>query len=113
MEDKKVENKFSKKLVSDKPLPGETTVHIKSKNMLSERINQEILKACEGILDFAQVAVPSKDVFMSYRARVLRICNNCIRQLQRELGRHYKVEFVPDTEDVIIVEKRPLSKKDI
>ena len=66
-------------------------------------ISQEVTKLFSSILDFAQVAVDGKDRYSNYRSRVLKLSNDAIRVIKKEVDCRYVVEYVPPMEDVIIV----------
>jgi len=66
-------------------------------------ISQEVTKLFSSILDFAQVAVDGKDRYSNYRSRVLKLSNDAIRVIKKEVDCRYVIEYVPPMEDIIIV----------
>ena len=66
-------------------------------------INDEITKMFEKILDYAEVAVPNGDQYKKLRSKILRIGNNCIRSIQKDVEKHYDVKFKPQAETIIEV----------
>jgi hypothetical protein len=62
------------------------------------------------VLDYAEVAVDGKDRFMNLRAKVLKVGNDAIREVNKELDTNYKIEYDSRTEDVIVVDKTKLGR---
>lgn len=60
----------------------------------------EVTNLFEQALDYAQVACSTQDTYKVLRSKILRIGNNCIRNLRKK-AQHYNVEFVPQTEELI------------
>jgi len=79
---------------------------IEDKHMrkLKEMVREEITAMFEQTLDFAQVACPESH-FKPLRSKVLRVGNNCIRNIHKKLDDYYKVEFVAPGEDFIEIQK--------
>ncbi len=90
-----------------KPLEGEKLVNINSKRKLKRSISDEVTRMWEGILDFGQVAVGDVERFKAFRGKILRLGNNCIRSISKELDRSYVVEFTALNEDIVEVQQRP------
>lgn len=82
----------------------------KSKEKLTRELEGEVTKLFEQALDYAQIACPNKDTYAALRSRILRVGNNCIRNVKRKL-QHYDVEFVPQAEEVIEVRQPVIIKK--
>ena len=82
----------------------------KSKDRLNQELTDEITKLFEQALDYAQIACPEPNTYKNLRSRILRIGNNCIRNVSKRL-QHYNVEFVPQAEDVIEIKKPRVVKK--
>lgn len=80
----------------------------KSRDKLQEFVRTEITHFFEKVLDFAEVAIGDKNVYRSFRAKVLRLGNNAIRSCQKELESHYDIKWAPkvESEDVIEVQQR-------
>lgn len=76
----------------------------KSKDKLKKEIEKEVTKLFESALDYAQVACAHQDTYKALRAKILRVGNNCIRNLKTNLD-HYDIDFKPTTEDLIEVSK--------
>lgn len=74
-------------------------------NKLKEMIKDEITVMFEQTLDFCQVACPV-DNFKQLRSKILRVGNNCIRNLHKKIEDQYKIEYVPSAEDVIEIQRR-------
>lgn len=79
----------------------------KSKEKLMRDLEGEVTKLFEQALDYAQVACPTQDTYKVLRSKILRVGNNCIRNVKKKV-QHYDVEFVPQTEEVIEVKKQPI-----
>jgi len=77
----------------------------KSVEKFNKSIESEVTSMFEQILDYAQIAVPTADVYKALRSKILRVGNNCIRNLKTEL-KHYDVEFKATSEDIIEVGKK-------
>lgn len=74
----------------------------KSRDKFKKEIEKEITKLFESTLDYAQVACAHQDTFRALRAKILRVGNNCIRNLKNK-SEHYDMVFKADTEDIIEV----------
>jgi len=71
---------------------------------LKDMIKEEVTFMFEQALDFAQVACPEPH-FRPLRSKILRVGNNCIRNIQRKMDDQYKVEFQATSEDVINIQR--------
>ena len=99
------------KYKESRPLEGENLVHINSKRKLKRSVSDEVTRMWEGILDFGHVAVGDEERFKAFRSKILRLGNNCIRSIAKELDRAYIVEFTAINEDIIEVQPRIEPKK--
>jgi len=72
----------------------------KSRHKLEGTVSKEVTKMFESILDYAQVAVPSKETFQVLRSRILRSGNDCIRNICTGLD-SYKIKYESNAEDVV------------
>ncbi len=75
-----------------------------SKEKLKRLVDAEITKLFTNILDYAEVAVDSKERWKVLRARILKLSNDTIRDIKKELDK-YSIDFVP-SEEVIIVKNK-------
>ena len=82
----------------------------RSKERLMKELEGEVTKLFEQALDYAQVACPTKDTYAVLRSKILRVGNNCIRNVKKKM-QHYDIEFVPQTEEVIEVRQPIVTKK--
>lgn len=82
----------------------------KSKDKLVRDLEDEVTKLFEQALDYAQVACPTQDTYKVLRSKILRVGNNCIRNVKKKV-QHYDVEFVPQTEEIIEVKQPIVVKK--
>lgn len=73
----------------------------RSKDKLKREIKEEVTDLFEKVLDYAQVACPTPDTFKVLRSKVLRVGNDCIRNLQKKIDTRYEVEFTAVTEEII------------
>lgn len=76
----------------------------KSREKLAKDIETEITDLFEQVLDYAQVACPTKDTYTVLRSKILRVGNNCIRNAKKTL-QHYNVEYIVQTEELIEVKQ--------
>ena len=76
----------------------------KSMEKLNRLVESEVTSMFEQILDYAQIAVPTEAVYKALRSKILRVGNNCIRNIKADL-KHYDVEYKAVSEDVIEVGK--------
>ncbi len=77
----------------------------KSKEYLKKQIAKEVTQLFESVLDYSQVACVNNKIFKVLRSRILRVGNDCIRNLHTELDSHYDVQFNAKNEDIIEVTK--------
>jgi len=80
------------------------TVTDKSREKLIRDMESEVTNLFEQALDYAQVACPTQDIYKILRSKILRVGNNCIRNIKKKV-QHYNVEFIPQTEEIIEVIK--------
>lgn len=72
---------------------------IKMDNMIKD----EVTKMFEKVLDYAEVAVPNSDQFKKLRSKVLRVGNNCMRNIQKDIEKNYDVKYKAQSETVVEV----------
>ena len=84
----------------------------RSKEKLKRDIEKRIMRGVDEILDIAEVAIGDSQRYKPFRSKVLRAGNNAIRDLKLDLEQHYKVLFVPTSEDIIEVQK-PVVRRQI
>lgn len=70
-----------------------------SRKRLVQEMRQEVTKMMEKSLDFADVACP-KDNFKQLRSKILRIGNNCMRNLTQEFE-NYEMQYTKISEEII------------
>lgn len=75
----------------------------KHQEKLMKNISSEVTDLFERILDYAEVAVPNNDQYKKLRSKILRIGNNCIRNISKELVSHYSVTYNAPGETIIEV----------
>ena len=81
----------------------------KHKEKLNRAISDEITVLFEKVLDYAEVAVPNNDQYKKLRSKILRIGNNCIRNISKEIVNHYSITYNAPGETIIEV-VRPKAK---
>jgi len=79
----------------------------KSTDALQGFVKDEITHFFEKVLDFAEVAIGDKNVYKSFRAKVLRLGNNAIRTCGKEIEMNYTVKWDPQvkSEDIIEIKR--------
>ena len=83
-----------------------------SKSRLKTEVKSTITKTLEGILDFGEVAVGDKERFRVFRSKVLKLCNDAIRHIHKELDDGYEVEYTDLKEDIVQVRTQSYRRKD-
>ena len=73
----------------------------KNKEKLKREVKDEVTQLFEKVLDYAQVACPTPDTFKVLRSKVLRVGNDCIRNIHKNLDSRYDVEFTAVAEEII------------
>ena len=81
----------------------------KHQEKLITGISNEVTDLFEKILDYAEVAVPNSDQYKKLRSKILRIGNNCIRNISKEVINHYSVNYNAPGETIIEI-ARPKAK---
>jgi hypothetical protein len=71
------------------------------KEKLNRAISDEITVLFEKVLDYAEVAVPNNDQYKKLRSKILRVGNNCIRNVKKEVASRYDVKYIPPAETII------------
>jgi len=75
----------------------------KHKEKMNHMVKDEVTKMFEKILDYAEVAVPNNDQYKKLRSKILRVGNNCIRNIRKDIDRHYDVKYKAPAETIIEV----------
>ena len=83
---------------------GRKNVIEKSREKLFKESETEIIRLFEQVLDYSQVACPTKDTYTVLRSKILRVGNNCIRNVKKNL-QHYNVEYIPQIEEIVEVKQ--------
>jgi hypothetical protein len=73
----------------------------KHKEKLINTVKDEVTTMFEKVLDYAEVAVPNPDQYKKLRSKILRVGNNCFRNLTKEITSRYDVKYVPMSETII------------
>lgn len=69
-------------------------------------IQKEVTKLFSSILDFAEVAVDGKERYTNYRSKVLKLSNDAIREMKKEVDDKYEVKYLAPMQDIIVVKPR-------
>ena len=64
-------------------------------------ISDEVTALFEKVLDYAEVAVPNNDQYKKLRSKILRVGNNCIRNISKEVNTRYDIKYIPPAETII------------
>jgi len=78
---------------------------LRDREKLKNFIHSEITKLFSSVLDYTEVAVDGKERYMNLRSKILKVGNDSIREIKKELDTRYNVKYDPPSEDVIIVDK--------
>ena len=70
------------------------------KEKLIDTMEKEVTYMFEQILNYTEVAVP-RDQYNRLRSKVLRLGNDCKRNLKKTIERDFSVKFEARNEDVI------------
>ncbi len=76
-----------------------------SREKLKKYIDEEIKKLFSGILDYTEVAVDSPERWKALRSRILKLSNDTIRGILKEVDTKYTVNCTI-AEDIIMVNNR-------
>lgn len=77
----------------------------RTKDKLNRFVKEQVTDMFTAILDFTEVAVGDKERHRALRAKILRLSNDAIRTIKKEIDDNYKVEFVAPLKDIIVVKK--------
>lgn len=73
----------------------------KHKEKLVGVMEEEVTYMFEQILNYTEVAVPNRDQYNRLRSKILRLGNDCRRNLRKSIERDFTVTFEASNEDVI------------
>ena len=73
------------------------------KAKMDNMIKDEVTKMFEKVLDYAEVAVPNNEQYKKLRSKILRVGNNCIRNIQTDIGKRYEVKYKAPAETIVEV----------
>ena len=76
-----------------------------SREKLKSMSQGEITKLFSSILDYAEVAIDGKERYLSFRSRVLKLSNDAIREIKKEIDTNYEVSYTALKEEMIIVKR--------
>jgi len=75
----------------------------KHKEKINQMVKDEITRMFEKILDYAEVAVPNNEQYKKLRSKILRVGNNCIRDIHKGIERNFNVKYKASNETIIEV----------
>jgi hypothetical protein len=81
----------------------ETQVQTRSRLKFEKKVKEIHDRASGQILDLVDVSLGDEGKFKAIRSKILRVINDAGRNFQKELERHYAMEYVSTTEDIIVV----------
>lgn len=73
----------------------------KHKEKLMYVVEKEVTNMFEQILNYTEVAVPNRDQYSRLRSKILRLGNDCKRNLRKSIERDFYVRFEANREDII------------
>lgn len=78
----------------------------RSREKLKKFVQSEITKLFSSVLDYTEVAVDGKERYANLRSKILKVSNDAIREINKELDKRYEVTYVPPAEEVIVVNQK-------
>lgn len=82
----------------------------RDREKLKNFIHSEITKLFSSVLDYTEVAVDGKERYQMLRSKILKVGNDTIREIKKELDTRYNIKYEPPAEDVIVVDKTKLGR---
>ena len=83
-----------------------TSGEVRSREKLKKFVHQEITKLFSSVLDYAELAVGDKDRYTSLRSKILKVSNDAIREISKELDTRYTVTYKPNAEEIIVINQK-------
>lgn len=80
----------------------ESQVQTRSREKFCTRVKEIHNKASGQILDLVDVSLADEAKFKAIRSKILRVINDAGRLLEKELEKHYSVDYVSVVDDVIV-----------
>jgi hypothetical protein len=81
----------------------ETQVQSRSRAKFVKKVKEVHDRASGQILDLVHVSLGDEGKFKAIRSKILRVINDAGRNFDKELERHYVMEYVSTVDDVIVV----------
>ena len=72
----------------------------KNKKKLEKLVKEEVTNFFEEVLNYTQIACAEPNTFKVLRSRILRLGNDCIRDIISGLN-DYDVKYIPKREEII------------
>ena len=83
----------------------------RSKEKLISFVSKEITNLFGGMLNFTEVAVGDKGRYSALRSKILKISNDTIRNISREVVDRYDINYNPPVKEIVVV--RNAQKKNV
>jgi len=78
----------------------------KSKDRLKAFLSAQVTALFGGILDYCEVAVGDKERMKVLRSKILKLSNDSIRKVNKELDDRYAVTYDAPTDDIIMIKNK-------
>ena len=82
----------------------------KSRNRLKSDISRSVTELFKNILDFVEVGIGDPSRYNALRKKILRVANDAIRDINKDIDLNYVVTFVPSKEDILEVTNKCSSR---
>ena len=79
---------------------------LRSREKLKKYVQGEITRLFSAVLDYAEVAVDGKERYTTLRSKVLKVSNDAIREINRELDNRYTITYIPPAEELIVITQK-------
>ena len=79
---------------------------VRSREKLKKYVHGEITKLFSSVLDYAEVAVDGKERYMNLRSKILKVSNDTIREIKKEIDSRYYVAYQPPAEDIVVIKQQ-------
>lgn len=76
---------------------------VRSREKLKRYVHGEVTKLFSSVLDYAEVAVDGKERYMNLRSKILKVSNDAIREIKKEIDSRYSVTYIPPAEDIVVI----------
>jgi hypothetical protein len=77
---------------------------MEGKDKLIGVVREEVTKLFQQVLDYTSVAVSDQNIYKALRGKVLRVGNDCIRNIISDL-KYYNINYKDVNEDIIKIKR--------